>query len=84
MAKKIGQMEGGQGISIGHANKNQASYKELFLAVREELDDIKIKMTAILAKMDTDFTAQNAAVAGSQLDVDYASTGAFSSDSFEA
>jgi len=84
MVKKIGQMEGGQGISVGHANASQASFKELFLAVREELDDMKTKVDAILAKMDVDFTAQNAAVAGSQLDVDYGTTGAFADKKFEA
>jgi len=83
MTKKIGSMEAGQGISIGHTTKEQSSIKELFLAVREELNDMKTKLDIILAKMDTDFTAQNAAVAGSQLDVDYASTGAFEADKFE-
>lgn len=29
---------------------------------------------ALVAKLDTDFTAQNVAVTGSQLDVDYASS----------
>ena len=41
--------------------------KRAFQAVRDEFD-------ALYAKMDTDFTAQNAAVTSSQLDVDYAST----------
>lgn len=83
MTKKIGSMEAGQGISVGHTTKDQSSYKDLFLAVREELDDVKTKLNTILAKMDTDFTAQNGAVAGSQLDVDYASTGAFDANKFE-
>jgi hypothetical protein len=65
--KKIGDIgEGGTAISEGHA-ANSDSLKSLFLAMRAELD-------ALYAKMDTDNTAQNAAVTGSQLDVDYAAT----------
>lgn len=84
MAKKIGKMEGGAGISIGHTNVNQSSLYELFIALRAELDDLRTKYDTVLAKIDTDFTAQNAAVAGSQLDVDYQSTGALSDAEFEA
>ena len=36
--------------------------------------ELQASYNALLAKMDTDFTAQNAAVAGSQLDVDYESS----------
>ncbi len=43
---------------------------ELKRAFNAVLTDFK----ALLATLDTDFTAQNAAVTSSQLDVDYAST----------
>lgn len=39
---------------------------------------------ALVAKLDTDFTAQNAAVTGSQLDVDYAVTTAVSGSDIAA
>ncbi len=44
-------------------NKLQASFVVL-----------EAKFNALLAKMDTDFTAQNAAVTSSQLDTDYEAT----------
>lgn len=47
---------------------------ELWNALHAELQDLRTKYAALLAKLDTDFTAQNAAVTGSQLDTDYAAT----------
>lgn len=38
--KKIGERKAA-GLSEGHANKNQSSDKDLFGAIREELDGIK-------------------------------------------
>ena len=46
----------------------------LFEAVLADEDAHRAALVALTAKLDTDFTAQNAAVASSQLDVDYAST----------
>ena len=48
--------------------------RELWNAAQEDIADLRTKFAALLAKLDADFTAQNAAVAGSQLDVDYAAT----------
>lgn len=46
-AKKIGTSGGGAGLSEGQKAGTEASFKELFLAVRAELD-------ALYAKMDAD------------------------------
>lgn len=43
-------------------------------AVQTEIDKLHAAITTLTAKMDTDFTAQNAAVTASQLDVNYATT----------
>ena len=80
---KVGKRDAGAGLTKGHATKNDAELRALLLATRSELDDIRAKYTALLAKLDADFTAQNAAVAGSQLDVDYASSGALAAATFE-
>lgn len=42
--------------------------------LRLQYNNLVAKYEALLAKLDTDFAAQNGAVTGSQLDVDYAST----------
>lgn len=74
MAAKIDSLldeHGGRGIS---KESGAATYKELFEATLAELTDLRAKWAALLAKLDTDFTAQNIAVASSQLDEDYAAT----------
>lgn len=81
--EKIGLLgEGGQGLSQGHEGSG-STMKKLFSAVRDELDDMRTKYASLLAKMDTDFTDQNGAVTGSQLDTDYASSQALESPTFE-
>ena len=66
-----------------HAGRGQSkesgvdTYRQLYEGFVDDITDLRTKMTTILAKMDTDFTAQNGAVTGSQLDVDYATVGAF-------
>jgi len=85
--KKIGDLgEGGTALSEGHA-ANSDSLKAIILSLRSELDALYAKMdtdfgalNTTLAKFDTDFVAQNGAVTGSQLDVDYASTTTLSAD----
>jgi len=42
--------------------------------VLDELQAMRDAFNALLAKLDTDFTAQNAVVTSSQLDTDYDST----------
>lgn len=64
---KIGDIgEGGQQLSEGQT-PHDSSLKVILGAVRDEFD-------ALYAKLDADFTAQNAAVTSSQLDVNYASS----------
>jgi len=43
-------------------------------AMLRKIDELTAQIAALTAKMDVDFTAQNAAVTSSQLDVDYASS----------
>lgn len=47
---------------------------ELWNAAYADITDLRAKFAALLAKLDTDFTAQNLAVASSQLDENYGST----------
>lgn len=54
--------------------QEEIELKRAFNAARTDLDNLRTAVTTLTAKMDTDFTAQNAAVTSSQLDVDYAST----------
>jgi hypothetical protein len=42
--------------------------------ITDKLSKIELAVTALAAKLDTDFTAQNAAVTSSSLDVDYETT----------
>jgi hypothetical protein len=64
---KIGQRKA-VGLTEGHANKSQASDKELYGAIRDELDAVKAGVVALAVKMDADF----ADVANAS--VDYEST----------
>lgn len=51
---KIGNLgEGGQGLSDGHKGAG-VTMKELFGAVREELDDVRTQYGALLVKLDAD------------------------------
>lgn len=73
--KKIGQRLAGTGLSEGHRTSSEDSYKELFLAVRAELDDVRTKYAAVLAKLDADAGVS---------DTDYAASGALAASEFEA
>lgn len=65
-------------ISKALWGKELTALKEEHNAVVAELDELKTQFTALATKLDTDFTAQNLAVASSQLDEDYADTVALS------
>jgi len=55
MAKKIGNIGvGGAGLNIGQKDGNNATLKELWVATRDELDDMRTKYAALLAKLDLD------------------------------
>lgn len=56
-------------------DKGGLDLAEKLLEMTALVNDVKAKYNALLAKMDTDFTAQNGAVTSSQLDVNYESTG---------
>lgn len=56
--------------------RETTALREEYNKLVAEMDELKTTFAALVAKLDTDFTAQNAAVAASQLDVDYASTSA--------
>lgn len=60
---------------FSHApSQEQIEFKRVMDAVLADNTATRAAFVALTAKMDTDFTAQNAAVTSSQLDVDYAST----------
>jgi len=52
--------------------QEQIEMKRVMDAVLADMTVLRTAFTTLTAKMDTDFTAQNAAVTSSQLDVDYA------------
>ncbi len=63
--KKIGNAGfGGAGESGAARSGSDATYKELFLAVRAELDDLRTKYAAVLAKLDAGDTADFVAEGG--------------------
>ena len=49
--------------------------KQFGNAVQADLSNLKSAFDTLVTKLNTDFTAQNAAVTGSQLDTNYASSG---------
>lgn len=51
---KIGSRDGARGLTKGHATKQTASMEELLAATRAELDDMRAKYAALLAKLDAD------------------------------
>ena len=60
---------------FSHApSQEQIEFKRVMDAVLADMTAVRAGFVALTAKLDTDFTAQNAAVTSSQLDVDYAST----------
>ena len=64
---------GGQNLTPGGASGSP----DLATTLRDiaaDLAELRTQFVALLGKMDTDFTAQNLAVAGSQLDTNYAAT----------
>lgn len=85
MAKNIGDIgKDGAGISEGHEKAGTDNLNEILVAVLADITDLRTKYAALLTKMDTDFTGQNGAVTSSELDVDYASTGALATAELEA
>jgi hypothetical protein len=62
---------GGSGVTPYDGEPNLAA--ALRVAV-DDLTEIRTQFIALLTKMDVDFTAQNLAVASSQLDENYVST----------
>lgn len=57
---------------FSHApTQEEIEFKRITAAILTDLTALRAEQAALLAKMDTDFTAQNAAVTSSQLDVDY-------------
>ena len=60
-------------------DENSIGQQELIDVLSSLLVDVtaqKTALDALVTKVNTDFTAQNLAVTGSQLDEDYASSGA--------
>ena len=58
MAVKIGELGfGGAGLSKGHQDGGDASLKELFLAVRAELDQLYAKLNADATVTDINYGA---------------------------
>lgn len=80
---KVGDRSGGAGASAGHKRVDADTTEAILKAIRDELDDFRAKQAAFMTKLDTDFVAQNAAVASSQLDVNYASTAALGDVQFQ-
>lgn len=73
---KIGNLgDGGAGMSAGHKQSDGASFKELWLAARAELDDLRLKFGALLAKLDAD---------AGVTDTNYAATEALAAATFSA
>lgn len=58
-------------VSKEKYKKEMSEMKSSVINLTEKMDRLKDVLDAQFAKMDTDFTAQNAAVTSSQLDVDY-------------
>ena len=54
--------------------QQEIELKRVFTAALADITALKAASAAFTAKLDTDATAQNAAVASSQLDTDYAAT----------
>lgn len=77
MAKKKIGLRHAAGLSQGHANKAQSTDKELYEAMRDELDGLRATVTALLQKMDADFAdVTNASV-------DYEATVTLADTTFE-
>ena len=55
--KKIGRVgDGGHSLSAGHVSGKEASLRELWRAVREELDAMKADQAALKLRLDNDGT----------------------------
>jgi hypothetical protein len=63
--------DGGSNLADGHGTPDLAT---TLRDIADDLAAIRTAITTLTAKLDTDFTAQNLAVAGSQLDENYATT----------
>ena len=64
------------GSNITEKSSGGRPTEDLAALLRQAIDDnieLRAQFIALLAKMDTDFTAQNIAVTSSQLDEDYES-----------
>lgn len=74
MAVKIGNIgEGGSGVST--RDGDSGTLKEVLLAIRAELDDMRTQHAALLAKLDADTTLD---------DSDYVATLAHAAATFSA
>ncbi len=66
--------DGAKNITSGSGESGVTLAKTL-QDVADDVEVLRAAFSALLVKMDTDFTAQNIAVTSSQLDEDYQSTG---------
>jgi len=64
----------GDGGVHGDGTPQSPALGETLHDMIDDLAAVRTGLSDLLTKLDADFTAQNAAVAGSQLDVDYASS----------
>lgn len=55
-------------------SQEQIENRKILTDIKDNLDNLRTAFVGLTAKMDTDNTAQNAAVTSSQLDTNYAST----------
>jgi hypothetical protein len=60
--------------AVGFSQRQVAALERIFAAQLIDSANIRTAITTLTAKLDTDATAQNAAVTSSQLDTDYAAT----------
>ena len=74
MASAIKTSFGEGGANVAPAASGEPTLAAALRDCADDLAELRAQLVALLAKLDTDFTAQNLAVAGSQLDENYAST----------
>lgn len=68
---KQSDQQGGRGES---RENGLSTDRDIHVSLLDDVAALRAQYEALLAKLDTDFTAQNIAVGSSQLDEDYAST----------
>ena len=62
--------------SIADKDLNQAALSDILNSILTDITALDTAIDTLTTKLNTDFTAQNAAVTSSQLDVDYAGSAA--------